>query len=175
MTYHITKVEQKTVKFSSDISVEGFRLPNGEFRISITSASVALGYQKNWLGRAIARTGNTFKSLQGFGFEGNFHKVVTPSNGGKQETILITLDDFNTLILYCASKGKKEAIALNKALVKISLNDMFLLTYEDRQLSLEEKRELFYQEYAKTIDWFKEDYLDFMAIEEHQMFLQGKS
>ena len=47
-------------------------MPNGEYGVGLSSASQALGFSKEWLGRSLKRNGNQIKALQSMGFEGNF-------------------------------------------------------------------------------------------------------
>ena len=90
------------------VAVDGYELPNGEFRVGIAGAGEALGYNKNWLGRAMDRGGNTLKTLQGLGFTEKTEKLVTNS-GRLPETI--SLRDFNRLMVYAVQDGKKAALA----------------------------------------------------------------
>jgi hypothetical protein len=39
-------------------------------------ASRVLGYNENWLGRTLSRSGSTVKTLRGFGFTQEIEKVV---------------------------------------------------------------------------------------------------
>ncbi|MGD1714872.1 hypothetical protein [Dapis sp. BLCC M172] len=121
----IVKAKRAIINFCPEIEVEGFELPDGSYYVSITTASEAIGFAKNWLSRNISRSGNTFKALQVIGFTSLVSEVVTPSDGGEQVSKLISIDDFSRMIIYAASKGKKEAIALNMALTKMSLTDFF--------------------------------------------------
>lgn len=171
-----SKVRTATVFFCDGLSVEGFQLPDGSFGVSITSASTVLGYSKEWLGRSISRGGNTFKALQGHGFSGNIEKVATPSIGGKQESKLISLKDFNRIILFAASKGKKEAIALADALLNMSMVDFFRNEFGERPLTIEEKRVNFYKAYADSLtrdDWLEMDRIDVKVIDDQLRFVEA--
>lgn len=174
---NISKVRSATVIFCDGISVDGYQLPNGEYAVSITSASEVLGYARNWLGRSISRGGSTFKALQGHGFSGSISEVVTPSLGGDQKAKLISLKDFNRIILFAASKGKTEAIALADALLNMSMTDFFRDQFGDRPLTIEEKRQNFYKAYADSLsreDWLEMDRIDVMVIDEQLRFVGEK-
>lgn len=146
------KAERATVTFIDGLTVDGYRMPNGEFRVGVAGASEVLGYARNWLGRVLSKGGNTVKTLQGFGFTEKTQKVVTQSiRGGGSEAETISLDDFNRLIVYATSKGKKAALALQLSLTKLALNDFFRDAFGDTPLSIDEKRQLFYETYAATI------------------------
>ncbi len=51
----VIRARRKTVSFFEGLEVDGYQLPNGEFRVGIIGASTVLGYGKNWLSRAIER------------------------------------------------------------------------------------------------------------------------
>lgn len=162
------KAERAKVIFFEGLDVDGYRMPNGEFRVGITGASKILGYQKNWLGRVLSRGGNTVKALRGMGFTENIEEVVTQSiQGGGVEAQTISLDDFNRLIVYAIGDGKKAALALQLSLTKLSLLDFLRNAFGESQLTIEEKIELFYKEYAKTISpsqWMQMDKQDIIEL-----------
>ncbi|MFM7427422.1 MAG: hypothetical protein ACKO7W_20885 [Elainella sp.] len=47
------KAERATITFFEGLQVDGYRLPDGEFRIGITGASLVLGFPRNWLYRIL--------------------------------------------------------------------------------------------------------------------------
>jgi hypothetical protein len=160
----VIRAENATVVFFDGLEVDGYRLPDGEFRVGISGAGEVLGYQRNWLGRVLERGGNTLKSLQGMGFTQEIQKVVT-NLGRPPETI--SLRDFNRLIVYGVSDGKKAALALQLALTEVALNDFFRDAFKEAPLSIEEKRRLFYERYAQTIspgDWQQMDKEDILRL-----------
>ncbi len=80
-------------------------MPNGEYRVGLSSTSKANGYSEEWLRRVLNKSGTTAKALQGLGFEGNFLEVARESNlGNSFSERTISLDDFNHLITYGAIK-----------------------------------------------------------------------
>lgn len=164
----IIRAERQTVPFFQGLEVDGYRMPNGEFRVGITGASLVLGYSKEWLGRVIKRGGNTVKSLRGLGFTEEIEKVATQLiKGGGSEADTISLEDFNRLIVYAVSQGKKAALALQLSLTKVALNDFFRNAFGEPPLSIEEKRRLFYEAYAATIspeDWRRMDRQDILRL-----------
>lgn len=158
------RAERETVRFFDGLEVDGYRMPSGEFRVGLTGASEVLGFERNWLGRVLERGGNTLKALQGLGFTEEIQKVVTKS-GRPPETI--SLRDFNRLISYAVFDGKKAALALQLALTELSLTDFFKDAFGEPALTIEEKRQLFYEAYAATIspeEWRKMDREDILRI-----------
>lgn len=146
------RAERATVTFFDGLRVDGYRLPNGEFRVGITGASVVLGYSDNWLQRVLGReSGRSIKALRGLGFTEELQKVVGETDRGDREAQTISLRDFNRLISYAVFDGKKAALALQLALTEVALNDFFRDAFGEPPLSIEEKRQLFYETYAAAI------------------------
>lgn len=160
----IIKAVPATVKFFEGLEVDGYQMPDGEFRVGLTGASEILGYGREWLGRVLSRGGNTLKTLQGLGFTEQIQKVATNS-GRPPETI--SLRDFNRLIAYAVFDKKKAALALQLGLTELSLIDFFRDSFGQTPLSIEDKRKLFYQAYAETIspeDWRSMDKEDILQL-----------
>jgi hypothetical protein len=147
------RAERTTVVFFDGLTVDGYRMPSGEFRVGITGASLVLGYAENWLYRTLTREGNrTLKALQGLGFDAyTIPANVDRPQGGTTEVETISLRDFNRLIAYAVFDKKKAALALQLALTEVALNDFFRDAFGEPPLSIEEKRRLFYETYAATI------------------------
>ena len=164
----ITRFQRTTVHFTSEVSVEGYKSLDGEYRVSLSSASEAVGYEKTWVSQMVRKQTKTLKALQGLGFTGGIEEgqIAERSSGisGASVVKTISLDDFSFLIIYAAAKGKPPAIALNRALVKMSLYDFFCNAFGDRLLTFEEKLEIFYKAYAETIDWLADDRLEIEAL-----------
>ena len=154
------RVRAKIV-FCEGLEVDGYQMPNGEYRVGLSSASKALGYSDKWLRQALKRSEATAKALQGLGFEGNFLEVFRESNQGNSfSERTISLDDFKHLITYGVIKGKQKAIALQTALTKIALTDFFRDSFNDVPINTQEKRSLFYKTYAESLsveDWLEMD------------------
>jgi hypothetical protein len=163
----LIRAERKTVTFFDGLKVDGYRLPDGEFRVGIAGASEILGYGREWLGRVLDRGGNTLKTLQGLGFTEETQKVATETSRGDREAQTVSLRDFNRLIAYAVFDGKKAALALQLALTEVALNDFFRDAFGEPALSIDEKRTLFYKAYAATIspeDWRQMDKEDILRI-----------
>lgn len=169
------KSDHATVKFFEGLEVDGYRMPNGDFRVGTTGASQAVGFSKGWLSQVHTREGEALKALQGLGFTGSqqIGTVARERKSGSSQINTISLDDFALLILYGAIKGKKQAIALQLSLTKMSINDFFRDAFGDVPLSVEEKRAELCKKYAAMIDWFAEDRQDIRLIEEQELFLAG--
>jgi hypothetical protein len=160
--------ERQTVRFFDGLTVDGFRMPNGDFRVGITSASLLLGYSRNWLFRILnGESRNLLKELQGLGFTEETVKTVTETIRGDREAQTISLRDFNRLISYAVFDKKKAALALQLALTELSLTDFFRDSFGEPPLSIDDKRRAFYEAYAQTIspeDWRRMDVEDIIRL-----------
>jgi hypothetical protein len=162
------RAERQTVTFFDGLEVDGYRMPDGEFRVGLSGASRVLGFDKDWLKNTFRKSPRTVKALQGLGFSQKTQKVTAQSNQGNWfEDRTLNLNDFNRLIVYATSKGKKAALALQLSLTKMALMDFFRDAFGEPPLSIEEKRQLFYETYAATIspeDWRRMDKQDIIRL-----------
>ncbi len=76
------KAVTATIQLSDTLSIDGYMLPDGEFRAGIAGASVVLGYAKNWFNRLRSEAPNKLKALQLAGFTGYVQPVVIPRESG---------------------------------------------------------------------------------------------
>lgn len=160
--------ERATVTFFDGLTVDGYRMPNGEFRVGITGASRVLGYADNWLYRLLrGESRKQMKALQELGFTGVTSKTVSETSRGNREAQTVGLRDFNRLISYAVFDKKRPALALQLALTEVALNDFFRDAFGDPPLSIADKRRLFYEAYAKTIspqEWMAMDREDILRL-----------
>lgn len=172
-----SKCERRVVEFGTKeakVSIDGYRLPCGEFRVGKSSASVVLGFAQNYLSGVPKRSPKQFKTLKAEGFTGVLKaiEVIDESNLPiKAETI--SLDDFEAFVFFAAMKGKKKAIAIQRAFVRTGLEDYFRLSFGQEQLTLKEKKERFYKTYAQAINWLEEDKSDWQLINQQELFLMN--
>jgi hypothetical protein len=151
------RAERATIEFCDGLSVDGYRMPNGEFRVGITSASLIVGFAEDYLRKAFEPGSPRFKSLQGAGFSGQTEILTRVTKTGERQERTINLKDFQRFIRFADRKGNASAGALLDALVEMSLTDFFKDGFNEAPLTIEEKRSAFYAAYAKTINWLEED------------------
>ena len=168
MNYSVKAIRAKVVFFEG-LKVDGYKMPDGEFRVGLSDASKILGYNREWLSDSIDRKSpRTAKALSELDFSQNIQKVTAQSNQGNWfEDRTISLEDFNCCILYAVQKGKKPAIALQKSFTHLALNDFFRDAFDELPLTIEEKRAIFYRTYAASItpaDWRKMDRQDILDL-----------
>lgn len=163
------KVLRASVVFFEGLEVDGYRMPNGEFRIGLSGVSRILGYSRDWLNDVVKlKTPRTAKVLSGLGFSQEIQKVLAQSKrGNSYEDRTINLEDFNCCIIYAVQNKKKAAIALQKSFTQLALNDFFRDAFGEIPLTIDEKRALFYKTYAASIspaDWRKMDRQDILDL-----------
>lgn len=166
---NIIRAERTTVKFCDGVEVDGYQMPDGEFRVGKIGAAIAVGYGKDWVGQL---KGKPLKALQDKGYTGSEKPVQLDSiRGGGGEAKTLSLSDFRKLIIFAAKKERPKAEALLDAIVDVSLEDWFRVAFGQEQLTLEEKRYKFFKTYATTINWLTEDRDDWELIAEQERFL----
>jgi len=136
MVDEIIRVECQTVRFFDGLEVDGYRLPNGEFRVGLTGANLVLGYKENWLRRILSRGGTALNALRGFGFTEQIEEVVRETVRGDRFVRTLGLRDFNRLIACTVADGKKAALALQLALTEVALNDFFVDAFGEPPLTI---------------------------------------
>jgi hypothetical protein len=151
-----TKAVTATVQLG-DLSIDGYMMPNGEFRAGIAGASVLLGHAKNWFNRLRTEAPNKLKALQDGGFTGYVQPVVIPRESGTRgasRAQTISLKDLTTLITVEALSGNKRAIALQAAFTLGGLDALFRDAFGIPQQSQDERRRFFsltYEEFLEAL------------------------
>jgi hypothetical protein len=156
------RAERATVTFFDGLTVDGYRMPSGEFRVGLNGASRVLGFDRDWLRNAVERkTPRTVQALLEAGFSDKTQELTAQSNRGNTfKDTTIDLDDFNCCIIYGVQSKRKAAIALQKSFTKLALNDFFRDAFGEPPLSIAEKRKLFYETYAASISPEQWRYMD---------------
>jgi hypothetical protein len=189
----VSKSKRATVRFCDGVSVDGYEMPDGSFRVGITTASLVAGYAENYLRRQLGGTrskalqskgleavssesGTRSKALQDIGFSGQTQKDARVTLAGEQrEERTISTKDFLRFLRYADRAGKPEAGAIIDALAEQSLDGFFrdafelspLSTEENRkqfQVTYEESRARFYKECAAKTDFQLEDKEEALAL-----------
>jgi hypothetical protein len=169
---NILRAERATVEFCPGVSVDGYRLPSGEFRVGKTGAALAVGFARNYLTELEGKSPRQLKALQDKGYTGLAVPVELDGiKGGGTKADTLSLQDFRQLIKFAAKKEKPKAEALLDALLDVGLEDWFRLAFGEDQLTLEEKRARFYKAYAATLNWLEEDRREWLVIQEQEQFV----
>lgn len=101
MSKTILVFQEADVNLSAEHPIKGYREPSGRFRIGLDGASLALGFEKDWLATQIKENSQIVQELaehevylevvEGKVIAGETTKIVST----------ISLDDFNVLLAYC--------------------------------------------------------------------------
>jgi hypothetical protein len=166
------KSQRATIEYVEGISVDGYMMPNGEFRVGMVGASLALGYAENWLYRLTTREGKALKALQGIGYTGlPLDAELDSINGGGTKATTISLSDWQRLKIYAAQQGKMKAVALLAYQSLSSDADLFTDAFALPRWTVEQKRAMYCAELAKNINWLEEDRQEWRVIEDQELFL----
>jgi hypothetical protein len=145
------KAQRATIEYVDGISVDGYMMPDGEFRVGITGASIALGYGENWLYRLTDRKGKTLKALQSLGYTNKTIPVECDTvNGGGQCVATISTIDFDILTAFAASEGKRNAMRLLSGNLRIERTTA-LEPQIKRNLSSNQLEKIIQKNLAKTL------------------------
>jgi hypothetical protein len=104
----VSKNKRATVRFCDGVSVDGYEMPDGSFRVGITTASLVAGYAENYLGRQLS--GSRSKALQGIGFSGEIVPMVRATKTGDREERTISTKDFLRFLRHADRSGKPVAM-----------------------------------------------------------------
>lgn len=154
------KASNATIQLSDTLSIDGYMMPDGEFRAGIAGASVLLGHGKDWFNRLASRGPNKLKALQEGGFTGRLQPVVIPRESGARgasRAQTISLKDLATLITVEAGAGNKRAIALQAAFTLEGLDSRFRDAFGVSQRTPEEKRRFFGMTYGEYLEALAEN------------------
>ena len=148
----IVYANKKTVELMGCLKIDTFQMPDGEFRIDLSSISTALGYASNWLSRITTRKGKAYKALLGKGFTEYQSEVRVTRSGksGASKALTVSVDDFLSVVHYAAEEQNPLAIAYLAATAKRSTIDDIREAWGEEKLSLEERRRIYCDELAKS-------------------------
>lgn len=161
------KATNATVELSDTLSIDGYMMPDGEFRAGIAGASVLLGHGKDWFNRLASRGPNKLKALQEGGFTGRLQPVVIPRDSGARgasRAQTISLKDLATLITVEAQQGNKRAIALQAAFTLEGLDSRFRDAFGVQQRTPDEKRRFFGLTYEEFLEALAENRAELEAL-----------
>lgn len=145
------RVRRQVMRLFEGLELDGYQMPNGEFRVGIKGASKALGYSESWLDQVLSRGEDTARGLRGVVLLDQIEKAALETGPWDREIATISLDDFMRLVSYSVFNGNKAALALQLAFTKVALNEFFKDAFEEPLSSIDEARRIFYETYAATI------------------------
>jgi hypothetical protein len=161
------KAINATVQLSDTLSIDGYMMPDGEFRAGIAGASVLLGHGKDWFNRLASRGPKKLEALQSAGFTGRLQPVVIKRESGTRgasRAQTISLKDLTVLITVEAVSENKRAIALQAAFTLDGLDSRFRDAFGVPQRTLDEKRRFFGLTYDEFLEALAENRAELEAL-----------
>jgi len=163
----LIKAVRATIQSSDTVTIDGYMLPDGEFRAGIAGSSVLLGYAKNWFNRLQSEAPNKVKALQAGGFTGYVQPVTIPRDSGLRgasRAQTISLKDLAALITVEALSGNKRAIALQAAFTLEGLDGRFRDAFGIQQRTTDERRRFFGLTYGEFLEALAENREELEAL-----------
>jgi len=154
------KATRATIQLSDTLSIDGYMMPDGEFRAGIAGASVLLGHGKDWFNRLASRAPDKLKALQEGGFTGRLQPVTIPREAGTRgasRAQTISLKDLTALITVEADSKNKRAIALQAAFTLEGLDGRFREAFGVPQRTPDERRRFFGMTYEEFLEALAEN------------------
>ncbi len=106
-------------------SIDCYLFPDGEKRIGIGGASIAIGHGKEYLGRLQKTESKALKELQGMGFTGRTKDTEVKIARGATRSKTISSRDFTKLITWDAVvNNNQDSIILLAAFAETGLDDI---------------------------------------------------
>ena len=162
-----TKAAAATIQLSETLSIDGYMMPNGEFRVGIVGASMLLGYQRDWFLVLPSKAPSKLKALQVEGFRYNPLPVSIQrrGRGGATKAQTISLRDLTTLITAEAQQLNKRAIALQSAFTLDGLDSRFRDAFGVSQLSPDAKRQFFGMTFEQYLEALADNQAELDALQ----------
>ena len=156
MTNELIKAVVATVRLSDTLAIDGYLMPNEEFRAGIVGTSILLGYQRDWFLVLPSKAPKKLKALQAEGFRYSPLSVAIQrqGRGGATKAQTISLKELTLIIAVEANTGNKRAIAIQSAFTLEGVESRFRDAFGKSQLSPDEKRKIFgmtFEEYLEAL------------------------
>lgn len=155
-----------TVKLSDTLEIDGYLMPNEEFRAGIVGASILLGYQRDWFLVLPSKAPKKLKALQAEGFRYSPQPVAIQrqGRGGATKAQTISLKDLTALIRFEAQNENKRAIAIQSAFTLEGFDSRFRDAFGNPQLSSDAKRKLFGMTFEEYLEALAENREELVAL-----------
>jgi hypothetical protein len=158
-------------------SIDCYLFPDGEKRIGIGGASIAIGHSKEYLGRVAKTESKAFKELQGMGFTGCTKDTEVKMDRGATRSKTISSRDFTKLITWDAVANKnQDSIILLAAFAETGLDDILDKVFTRQSLDFLLEKIVHYTKWTNQDlqDALNANYEDWgVIIEQEQFLLEG--
>lgn len=153
------------------VAIDCYMLPDGEKRIGLAGASLAIGRSNNYLSRLLDQRSNKLKSLQEVGFTGYLTETDVPLERGTTRSKTISVRDFTKLVTWDAVVNKNtHSIILLASFAEVGLDDTLDRLFKNKSLDLLLSKIVHYskwtaEEWKEALDANKDDLKDIYAQE----------
>ena len=149
----IVKVKQETIASLKSLGIDFYEMPNGTFRIGGLKGNQDLEYKISWLNEKNFNN-DQLRELEKLGFKNEIEKIEINFNITNQEKFFllstISLEDFNSLMLYESLNGNKKALEILLSLAMLGLNSLSESSDFELKSTKDFTRQLLNLEYEKA-------------------------
>ena len=154
--------------------IDCYMFPDGEKRIGIGGASIAIGRSKEYLGRLQKSESKAFKALSGIGYTGCTKEADIEIERGATRSKTISVRDFTKLITWDAVVNKnQDSIILLATFVETGLDDILDKVFKQQSVAFLLEKIVHYSKWtAEDLqDALEANYDDWRVIREQEQFL----
>lgn len=115
--------------------IDCYMLPDGEKRIGLAGASIAIGQKTDYLSRSSLANTKSFKSLLGTGYTDRVLEIDVKLDRGATRSKTISVRDFTKLITWDAITNKNtDSIVLLASFAEVGLDDTLDRLFKNKSL-----------------------------------------
>jgi copper chaperone CopZ len=156
-----------------DRVLDCYELPSGEKRIGIAGTSIAIGRNKNYLGRLLESDTKPLKGLQGLGFTGYITEVEVELERGTTRSKTISTRDFTKVITWDAIVNKNtDSIVLLASFAETGIEDTLDRLFKNQSTAKLLERIVHYKDWTANDFWqaLQDNKKDWELIAEQEFF-----
>jgi hypothetical protein len=155
-------------------SIDCYLFPDGEKRIGIGGASIAIGRSKEYLGRVAKTESKALKALTGIGYTGCIKETDIKREKGATRSKTISVRDFTKLITWDAVVNKnQDSIILLATFAETGLDDILDKVFKQQSVAFLLEKIVHYTKWTTEDlqDALEANYDDWRVIREQEQFL----
>lgn len=153
------------------VAIDCYMLPDGEKRIGLAGASLAIGQKSDYLSRSRISNTKAFKSLLETGFTDRVLEIDIELDRGSTRSKTISVRDFTKLITWDAVVNKNtHSIILLASFAEVGLDDTLDRLFKNKSLDLLLSKIVHYsnwtaEDWQEALEANKDDLRDIYAQE----------
>lgn len=157
-----------------DKIIDCYQFPDGEKRIGIGGASIAIGRSKEYLGRLQKTESKTLKALTGIGYTGCTKETDVEIKRGATRSKTISTRDFTKLITWDAVVNRnQDSIILLAVLAETGVDEIVDKLFSDKSVDFLLEKIVHYTKWTNEDlqEALNANYDDWKVIVEQEQFL----